>query len=114
MDRNPITRARKLLRRQGNDLRKDRAQAAFEFILILPFFVLFVVMLIDFGILMYEYVSVANAAREGARYASVNCGGTGCTTTSVKTRTTGRSGGILTNASEVTVSWPNGVNRGSD
>ena len=109
------------LRGRGTRLRDDRAQAAFEFILILPFFILFIVLLIDLGILMYEYVSVANAAREGARYASVNCPAdpvyptsVSCSVEKVQYRTKDRSGGILTDATEVTVSWPNGVSRGSN
>lgn len=107
-------RVGQFLRRTRDDAADDRGQAAFEFVLVLPFFILFVVLVIDFGILMYEYVSVSSAAREGARYGSVNCGDGSCTAAEVKTRTLARSGGILANASEVTVSWPNGVNRGSN
>ncbi len=113
MAEDPGTRARRSPRRRGRDLHEDRGQAAFEFLLILPFFILFVVLLIDFGILMYEYVSVSNAAREGARYASVNCGDGGCLATDVQDRTVDRSGGILTDTSEVAVGWPSGVDRGS-
>jgi Flp pilus assembly protein TadG len=102
--------------RRRKSFREDRAQAAFEFLLILPYFVLFVVLLIDFGILMYEYVSVSNASREGARYASDNCGDGSCVASEVQTRVAQRSGGIVSSAdagTEVTVSWPSGVSRGS-
>ena len=121
MHEDPGTRARRLPRRRGKGLHEDRGQAAFEFLLILPFFILFVVLLIDFGILMYEYVSVSNAVREGARYAAVNCPATppdplnpaGCNVDKVQQRTVNRSGGILTDPSEVAVGWPSGVDRGS-
>src|SRR5688500_14675048 len=73
--------------------------------LILPLFILFVLLLIDFGVLMYGYVSVANAAREGARFASVNCGDGGCTESEVDTQTIARSGGFLSDPADVTVVW---------
>lgn len=110
----PPARMTRLFRSGYRAAEDDRAQAVFEFVLILPFFVLFLVLVIDVGVLLYEQVSVSSAAREGARYASVNCGDGSCTATEVKTRTLERSGGILTDASEVTVSWPNGVDRGAN
>lgn len=91
--------------------RREEGQAAFEFILILPLFILFLLLLIDFGILMYEYVSVSNAAREGARYGSVNCGAD-CTVTLIQNRTAERSSGVIGDPLEVTVTWPLGVSRG--
>ena len=96
---------------------REEGQAAFEFVLILPIFLLFVLLLIDFGILMFEYVSVSNAVREGARYGSVNCGAD-CTIDLVRIRTTERSSGIISDASllsgqsVINVSWPDGVSRG--
>lgn len=97
--------------------RDDRGQAAFEFVLILPIFVMWLLLLVDFGIMTYHYVSLSNAVREGARYASVNCGDGTCTQTDVRDRTIARSGGLLTSANngEVTVAWINvdgtGTNR---
>ena len=95
--------------------RREEGQATFEFVLILPFFVFFMLLLIDFGIMMYEYVSVANAVREGARYGAVNCGGGGCTADEIVCRVADRSGGILCDpncdpecdqpANQVTVGW---------
>jgi Flp pilus assembly protein TadG len=98
--------------------RREEGQAAFEFVLILPIFLLFVLLLIDFGILMFEYVAVSNAAREGARYGSVNCGGLDCDVTLVSDRAKERSSGIVSDASllsgqsEILVTWPSGVSRG--
>jgi Flp pilus assembly protein TadG len=87
--------------------RDQKGVAAFEFLLVLPFFVGFFLLAVDFGMLMYQYVSVANAVREGARYAAVNCGDGSCTDVDVKNRTIARSSGILTplNTAQVTVRW---------
>lgn len=97
----------KFARRAG-----ERGQAAWELILILPFFVLVMLLLIDFGIWMYKYVSVANAVREGARYGAVTCAfANQCGSVrsqvvqSIKHRVLNRSGGILNNISEVKVAW---------
>lgn len=91
-------------RPRTSDGRGERGQAAFEFLLILPLFVLFILLLIDFGIVMYGYVSVANAAREGARFASVNCETGTCSLEDIRDRTIERSSGFITDHAEVTVS----------
>jgi hypothetical protein len=83
----------------------SRAQAAFEFMLVLPIFIPVVLLTVDFGAMMYEYVSVSNASREGARYAAVNCETGTCTVADVQQRTADRSGGIVSDAAEVTVGW---------
>lgn len=104
--------------RVPSPFRREEGQAAFEFVLILPIFLLFVLLLVDFGILMFEYVAVSNAAREGARYGSVNCGGADCNITLVSDRAKERSSGIVSDASllldqsEILVTWPDGVSRG--
>jgi hypothetical protein len=96
--------------------RREEGQATFEFVLILPFFILFLLLLVDFGIMMYEYVSVSNAVREGARYGAVNCGDGACTAAEVCARVVDRSGGILSDSEcdtpAVTVGWPDGSDRG--
>jgi hypothetical protein len=81
--------------RLGRPFRRDDGQAAFEFVLMFPIFIGLLLLIFDFGILMYEYVSVSNAAREGARYASVNCGDSSCTLTEIQNWTVARGGGIL-------------------
>lgn len=84
---------------------RQEGQAALEFVLILPVFILFFLLLVDLGMLMYHYVSVSNAVREGSRFGSVNCGDGSCTETKVQNRTIGRSGGILSDPNEITVTW---------
>jgi Flp pilus assembly protein TadG len=91
-------------------LKREDGQAAWEFLLVLPVFVLWMLLVVDFGILMYEYVSVSNGVREGARHAAVNCGDGDCTAQEVLTRAAERAGGILDPANcdgEVFVQWVN-------
>lgn len=85
--------------------RREEGQASFEFMLVLPFFLLFILLLIDLGMLTFEYVSVSNAVREGARYGAVNCGDGACDTAEVTQRVLDRSGGILSAVGDVTVNW---------
>ena len=108
-------------RRRYSLRRGGEGQAALEFMLILPIFILLFLLVVDLGMLMYEYVSLANAVREGARYGSVNCGNGECAEDKVKTRVIQRSGGILADTpddqNKVTVSWvdnnpPEGLNYG--
>lgn len=94
--------------------RREEGQASLELLLVFPIFVSFLLLLVDLGLVMYEHISIANAVREGARYASVNCGDGNCTggTSSVTPlqRTVDRSSGFLANG-DVTVQWT-GTNRG--
>ena len=105
-----------MIRRESRQLRKslrnEAGQASLEFMLMIPAFMIFFLMLIDFGISMYGYVSIANAAREGARYGAINCDGE-CTAAEIQARAVNRSGGFLQAAdlSDVTVSWPEGRDR---
>ena len=46
--------------------------AAVEFAIILPILLLIVFGIINFGVLMYDQAVITNAAREGARWASIN------------------------------------------
>jgi Flp pilus assembly protein TadG len=52
--------------------RRERAQAILEFAVVLPLFLILLFALIDFGRLLFTYVSLANGAREMARVASVS------------------------------------------
>jgi len=90
--------------------RREEGQAAIEFLLVLPIFVLFFLLLVDFGILMYQYVSLSNAVREGARFGAVNCGDGSCTVNDVKQRVWERSGGLLgsSDAGDIEVYWLDG------
>ncbi len=101
-------------RRSISLFRKEAGQSALEFVLVLPVFVAAFLMVVDLGMLMYQYVSVSNAVREGARFGAVNCGDGSCDTTdlteTVFDRTIARSSGILdplASPAEVTVGWFN-------
>ncbi|HEU0073139.1 MAG TPA: TadE family protein [Dehalococcoidia bacterium] len=85
----------RLLRRL---LRKDRedGQATFEFALLIPLFILAVLLVVDGGIWMYKFVTVSNAVRDTARYASVNCGGNTCDIGALETRLEQSSSGFVT------------------
>ena len=50
----------------------SRGQSLVEFALILPVFLLFLVIAVDFGRLFYTYIQLNNIAREGAAYAAAN------------------------------------------
>ena len=52
--------------------RNDEGVTLVEFALVMPVLVLVIVACLDFARALNAYVTVANAAREGARYASVN------------------------------------------
>ena len=97
-------------RRRRFLLRREEGQSALEFVLILPIFIIAFLMLVDLGMLMYNFVSVSNAVREGARFGAINCGDGGCADDGSETVlqcTITRSGGILdpANPAEVTVVW---------
>lgn len=100
-------------RRIANRLRREDGQAVFEFVLVLPFFILFILLLIDFAFLGFSYVSVSNAAREGARYGAVNCGADACTEALIETRVLERSSGVVVDSNNVSVSWYQTTDRGA-
>ena len=52
-------------------MRTERGAAAVEFAIILPVLLLVMFGIIEFGTLMYDQIMVTNAAREGARWGSV-------------------------------------------
>lgn len=54
--------------------RRSRGQSLVEFALILPVFLLLVAGMTDFGMGLYSYMTVINAARDGARVGSLACG----------------------------------------
>jgi Flp pilus assembly protein TadG len=51
--------------------RRENGQSMLEFILVMPIFFFMIFLIIDFGWLFYNYVSVENAARSAAREACV-------------------------------------------
>jgi hypothetical protein len=85
-------------------------QAAFELVVILPIFLAVMLLVVDFGIVTWEYISVANAVREGGRFGTLNCPTSGvnpasCTPTLLEQRVLDRSDGILTSLAEVDTWW---------
>ena len=84
--------------------------------LMMPFFVFFMLLVVEFGLLMWANVSIANASREGARFAAANCATGSCTEALIQARVIDRSGGILKAGDEaqITVSWPNGKALGAN
>jgi len=53
-------------------LQGERAQALVEYALVLPILLLLLLGIMEFGIAVFNYNSIANAAREGARYGIVH------------------------------------------
>ena len=52
--------------------KRSEGQSMVEFALILPFFVLFLVGIFDLGRAFFSFITITNAAREGARYATLH------------------------------------------
>jgi len=53
-------------------LRREQGQAVVEFAMVLPVLAALVIVLIQFGGIMYRWISLTHLANEGARYATVN------------------------------------------
>ena len=84
----------------GGHVDRQRGQALVEFALVLPIFVLLLFGLFDVGRLVYVDNAVAQAAREGARYGSVqNRSGTPAGRTDIQAHTLG----IMTAVPDATV-----------
>jgi hypothetical protein len=64
----------------------ERGTSLVELALILPTFLLFVVGMFDFGMAVYSRNALANAARDGARFASVDPNNTACIATVAASR----------------------------
>jgi len=98
----------------------EGAQSLVEFALMIPFFLILVFGIIDFGLGLRAYITVTQAAREGARYAAVGnpkgtfvSGGTGECNGSTTTTAVGRvcrtiNGLDLTDVQDVSVTYPSG------
>src|SRR5438046_9533154 len=67
----------RLLRRRGEPGDFDRGQGLAEFAIVLPIFLIVVFGMIDVGRVVWATDDITNAAREGARYASIH-GGSFC------------------------------------
>jgi hypothetical protein len=66
---------KKMLRRilgfRSGRLASEKGQAVVEFLLVWPFFILLLLVVVDFALALYNYQVVTNSAREGARRAVV-------------------------------------------
>lgn len=87
-------------------LKNNRGQALVEFALILPVFMLLVVGMLEFGVIINQYLVVAEAAREGARSAAL--GNTNATVTTVS-----KAAASPINTSQLTVTISPTANRTS-
>ncbi|MHB1295739.1 MAG: TadE/TadG family type IV pilus assembly protein [Anaerolineae bacterium] len=87
---------------RGRRLADEKGQDLAEFALVLPIFALVLFGILEFGIIVFSYNTVANAAREGARYAIVRRDATDAEiATAAEVLTTGLPGDIT-----VTVTRP--------
>lgn len=57
---------------QNSLFKKNDGVAAVEFAIVLPLLLLILFGIINFGVLLYDQAVITNAAREGARWASIN------------------------------------------
>src|SRR3990170_1002190 len=58
----------KLIRRRKNG---EKGQALVEFTLLVPIFLILIFAIVDFGMGFYSWITITNAAREGARLGAV-------------------------------------------
>ena len=59
-------------RESGKQKRRERGQSLVETAVVLPILILLVAAIVDFGRVFDAYIVLTNAAREGARFGSVN------------------------------------------
>ncbi len=95
-------------RRQPGVTASDRGATAVEFALLVPLLLLLVFGIIDFGRALNAQITITQAAREGARLASL-----GQSATAVQTRTIGAALGLNLGAGNVAVSGGSGGVSGS-
>ena len=86
-------------------LRRERGQDLIEFALILPILALLLFGIMEFGIIMFSHNTIADAAREGARYGAVHCPSwsTTCNLTDISTETKKLMRGLKQDAGHLTV-----------
>jgi Flp pilus assembly protein TadG len=79
----------------------SRGQSLVEFALVFPLFILLVAGMIDFGMGLYSYMTINNAARDAARLGATMCTANPCAG-AVKARVTANVGGLGIDAPVVT------------
>ena len=89
--------------------RKERGQSLVELAFALPIFLILVMGTIDFGWGLQSWISVTNAAREGARYGAVHCSSGSYTDTDVEQRAVDTASGLDTSKLSATVDTTDGV-----
>ena len=57
--------------KQNNRGWRERGQELVEFALVIPVVMMVIMAILEFGMLIFSYNTISNAAREGARYGSV-------------------------------------------
>jgi Flp pilus assembly protein TadG len=87
--------------------RRSPGQALAEFALVFPVFMLALAGMIDFGIGLYSYNTIINAAREGARLGVTNCTAASCAA-AVQARATANSNGLITTSAVTVTCYPAG------
>lgn len=83
--------------------RRNRGQELVEYALTLPLLLLIVLGIMEFGIAIFTYNSIANAAREGARVGAVARGTTEEVIEAVTNAAIGRTGGLRLTGDNITV-----------
>ncbi len=79
--------------------RRQRGQAAVEFAMMLPIFLIVLFLIVDFGVGISRWVVVTNSTREGARIGAV-----GATTNDIRDRVVVTANGLL-DAADVDVTY---------
>ena len=88
-------------------LRQQRGATLVEYALVIPIFLLLVIGILEFGRAIFTYNTLANAAREGARYGIIHPGDTAGVENAARALATGLDGTLLT----VSTTWSSGTVR---
>jgi Flp pilus assembly protein TadG len=82
------------------DYRRENGQDVVEFALILPLLLLLIFGIVEFGIVMFSYNTISNAAREGARVSVIS----GATTDEIVAAVQALAPGLGLTAANITLS----------
>jgi Flp pilus assembly protein TadG len=86
-------------------LRRERGQDLIEYALILPVLALLLFGIMEFGLVIFSYNTIGDAAREGARYGAVHCPSwsTTCNLTDISTAAKLLTTGLKQDAGHLTI-----------
>jgi Flp pilus assembly protein TadG len=93
-------------RRWFRRARREDGQALVEFALVMPFLLLLVMAIIQFGIMLSDYSSLVNAARAGARQLALGRGLSNPCDPAVKAAVAATAGQFAVPSGDVTPSFP--------